>query len=453
MKMPSRAPTINELFDRLPSEQIRDALRLQLGPVDPKGRYLHWDDLRHRNPPNGIGHEAWWLSIKLARQALSRELPLLDENDHPFIFGLPDEALRRLHWIDGNASGQIGMAQPVATSENRDMYLINSLIEEAIRSSQLEGAATTRAAAKRMIREKRRPRDKSEQMIFNNYRAMEYIREVASEPLSPELINELHRVVAQGTLDDPSMAGKYRRNFDDIHVIDPTGTQVLHTPPPADTLRERLERISEFANRDEEESNEFIHPLVKAILLHFAIGYDHPYVDGNGRTARALFYWYTLKTGFWLLEFVSISRVLRQAPIQYNRAYLLTETDSNDTTYFLLHQLGVIETAIRSLHDYLLRKTQELEEADSWLGSSAWKKCLNHRQLALIRHALRHPSTEYSFISHQQTHGCAYQTARTDLLGLADMGLLAKFQRNFGKGFVFRPVPSLRDHLTLQQNN
>ncbi len=51
----------------------------------------------------------------------------------------------------------------------------------------------------------------------------------------------------------------------------------------------------------------FIHPVIRAILLHFMLAYDHPFVDGTGRTARALFYWSMAHQGYWLMDFISIT--------------------------------------------------------------------------------------------------------------------------------------------------
>jgi Fic family protein len=97
------------------------------------------------------------------------------------------------------------------------------------------------------------------------------------------------------------------------------------------------------------------------------------------------------RSGYWLMEFLSISQFLRQAPRHYVLAYLHTETDRNDTTYFVLHQLGVIRRAITGLHDYLARKTAEQREATRLLGAGWLRGRLNHRQVALLTHALRHP--------------------------------------------------------------
>ena len=92
----------------------------------------------------------------------------------------------------------------------------------------------------------------------------------------------------------------------------------------------------DFANSSAE--SPFVHPVVRAILIHFMIGYDHPFVDGNGRTARALFYWSMLRSGFWMTEYFSISSILRKAPSQYVRSYLHTESDDGDTTLEAGHE-------------------------------------------------------------------------------------------------------------------
>jgi len=349
-----------------------------------------------------------------------------------------------LHWLDQNAAGSITMDQPITNPHTRDTYLVSSLIEESISSSQLEGASTTRNVAKEMLLQGRKPKDHSEQMIFNNYKAMEVIREYVTDNLTPSLIRHLHEILTKDTLDDPKKAGRYRDRSDDIHVVDATGSAVLHTPPSAESLPERIQSICDFANNSVE--NEFIHPVIKAITLHFMIGYDHPFVDGNGRTARALFYWAMAKQGYWLMEFVSISSIIKKAPSQYGKAYLHTESDDNDLTYFLVHQIDVIREGITSLHDYLGRKASEIEAAEKLLDNSKAKGKLNHRQLSILKNALKNPNTIYRIQEHQTSHAISYQTARTDLLKMSDeLGLLRK--RKYGSTYVFVSPPDLRSKL------
>ncbi len=329
--------------------------------------------------------------------------------------------------------------------ERRDAFLLRSIIEEAVTSSQLEGASTTRKVAVAMLREGRRPRDTRERMIFNNFRTMKALQDLKGEALTPARLLELHGLIAEGTLPESTTVGSFRRS-DDIRVIHPGYRTLLHQPPPFAELPERMERLCAFANASED-ARPFVHPVLRAILLHFMIGYDHPFEDGNGRTARALFYGSMLRSGYWLTEFLSISRILKAAPAQYGRAYLHTETDGGDTTYFLLHQLETLRKAIQGLHDYLNRKAKEQTQIEHLLRTSpALRAPLNHRQRALLAHALRHPGENYKIEAHQRSHGVVYQTARTDLLSLAELGLFESFKE--GRSFVFVPVKDLERRLT-----
>ncbi|MGZ8904964.1 MAG: Fic family protein [Methylobacter sp.] len=439
MKLPLSPPDYNTLFKKALSDKSIGLFGSSFGPTDTEGRYLHWDKLRHLQPPEGWTTEDYWFVLKFARKNLYKKLPFTSKSGEQFQFCMTDSIYRDLHWIDQNAAGRIGMDKPV-NPHTRDTYLISSLIEEAINSSQLEGASTTRNVAKEMLRQGRKPKDHSEQMIFNNYQAMQFIREYKEEQLTPAMILQLHRLLTEATLDDAGKAGQYRHANDDIHVVDASESVLLHTPPEASELPGRIGRLCRFAN--DMDSKEFIHPVIRAIILHFMIGYDHPFVDGNGRTARALFYWSMANQQYWLMEFISISRIIKQAPAQYGRAYLYTETDDNDLTYFIIHQLEVIKKAINALHEYLGRKAAELDAIEKRLDGSVLQGQLNHRQLFILRHALDHPNAIYSIKEHQAAHKITYQTARTDLLKLADQfKILSK--RKYGNLFVFVAPPDL----------
>ena len=433
MKKPLSPPDVSLVLSRLSANDIIHAMQSQEGPLV-RGRYLHWDELRHRDPPEGLDHETWWAVVRTARQGQLRSLPLVDANGAPIQFSVPEPVLRNLSPIDKGAAGEILFPEQVANSSDRDRYIVNSLIEEAITSSQLEGACTTRVVAEEMLREGRDPTGRDELMIFNNYRAMEWVRQHKEAPLTPELLLELHHVVTEGTLENSEDAGCLRER-DDIRVVDHRDQTILHQPPPASDLPERLKRLCAFANGSEEDEP-FVPPVLRAILLHFMIGYDHPFVDGNGRAARALFYWSMARQGYWLMEYLSISHVIKRAPSQYARAFLYCETDRNDTTYFILHQLRVIREAIESLHEYLARKSKEQKDTEKLLRRSrAFRGQLNHRQLALLSHALKHSGYDYLIEGHQRSHDVSYATARSDLLKLAEAGLLEKTKR--GRAWVF----------------
>ena len=439
MKIPQKPPKTAKMF-----QSHHDLKRLYELMQHPKGqlddrRYLHWDKIRRCSPPDGLTHKEWWYLLEMGRRRDAAKLDLHDRTGETFWFGMPEAIHEALHKIDLGAGGRIEFPEPITNPDTRDRYVVSSLIEEAITSSQLEGAATTREVAKEMIRQGRKPRDKSEQMILNNYRTMKRIREFQNQPLTPELVFSLHRLVTEKTLDNKDAAGRFRLPDEEVHVVSGE-EEIYHQPPPAEELETRLKKMCNFANGVTPES--FVHPALRAIILHFWLAYDHPFVDGNGRTARALFYWSMLRSGYWLFEFVSISSVLKESPVQYERSFLYTETDGNDLTYFILDEIRVIQKAMDRLIAYLERKAKETRQAEAHLKIL---RDVNHRQSALLQHALKHPGYRYSIASHQRSHQVAYQTARTDLLSLVDQALLT--QSKVGKTLYFFPVADLQERL------
>ena len=439
MKIPQSPPPLDRLLDELTGDpEVMWGVIATSRPVDDRGRYLHWDQLRRRTPPEGLTHEVWWLGTAIARQAIARSLPLSDIEGRPFHFSNTDRIQELVHRIDQQASGQIIAGEVVTNLQSSDRYLVSSLHEEAITSSQLEGASTTRRVAREMLRSGRQPRDRSEQMIVNNFEVLQAAASLAADGglLTPGDILDLHRIVMFDTLDDEREAGRLQSPEDERVVVEWTDGTVIHRPPPAADLPARLDRLCEFANGLSGEG--FIHPVVRAIVLHFALAYDHPFADGNGRTARALFYWSMLRSGYWLTQYLTISSILRRAPAQYARSYLHVETGGGDVTYFVLYQLAVIERAMESLNHYLQRKMEEQRRAERLLRDSPH---LNHRQIVLVSDAMRDPDAWFTIQAQARRHRVTYATARADLLGLEALGLFTKTR--IGKKFVFRPSADL----------
>jgi Fic family protein len=439
------APTLANLMARIFAESDPERLTelLRLEPVESGREYVHWDKLRQLTPPHDLSHEEWWLLIKWGRTGLLREIPLTDPDGNNFVYGAPDLVQRRLHYVDQRCAGEVAMSEVVtADAQAQQRYLVNSLMEEAIRSSQLEGATTTRRVAKEMLRTGRAPEDRSERMIVNNYRALRYMRDEMPDELTAGTVLELQRILTEGTLERPDAAGRLQQPEEErIAIVDSTDGSVLYRPPPAEQLPARMEALCVFAN-EADGADRFIHPVLRAILLHFWLAYDHPFEDGNGRTARALFYWYMRTHGYWLVEYLSISRILRQAPARYSRSYLYTEYDERDTTYFVVYQLEVIQRAVEQLHDYLRQQIKEVRDVEELLKGS---DRFNHRQLTLLADAIRNPDAVYTFQGHAAGHGVTHETARADLLPLVAMSFLS--QRRQGRRYIFAPPGDLAQRL------
>ncbi len=432
MKLPESPPALPNLFQKIMPERITE-LMLNPGAAGNDMRYLHWDELRHRPLPSAeLNHEEWWLLLKFGRMRLARPLPLQDKAGAAFSYVLTEPTLKALRFIDRHAGGADLLGNTRVDPDERDRYLFNQLMEEAITSSQLEGASTTRRVAEEMLRSGRDPRDNSERMIRNNFAALKQVRTLLEAPLTPDIIRAIHRTATHGTLQNPAEVGEYRHD-DEVRVVDESG-KTLHIPPSHSELAARMQAFCDFANQTEDDEP-YYHPVIRATLLHFMLGYNHPFADGNGRTARAIFYWSMLRQGYRLMEYVSISDILHKAPAQYKRAYLHTETDGGDATYFILYHLRVIEDALHALRNYLAQRQQEIQHVKTLLGSFQEREKINPRQLALLSGALKGRSEPYTIESHQRSHNVAYATARQDLLHLARLGLLQ--EKKSGRAFEF----------------
>jgi Fic family protein len=446
MRIPKAPPDFNKLLRMASAKALlpnfaKPELVNFVNSVNDK--YLPWDEFRHRPMPLELDPELGWIAVAVPRFWQFRALPIsfYDQSD-VLKFWTPPQHHEWLHRIDQQAGGTLGTTSRFAVQANDERYLWNSLMEEAIASSQLEGASTTREVAKTMLRRRRKPKDKSERMILNNYRAIQYIRELRDENLTPKLLCKIQEIITHETLDG---SGRFRKPGDTDIVVEDTATrEVLHRPPPHDQVEWRIAQLCEFANTSHKP---FIHPVIKASILHFAIGFIHPFADGNGRAARAVFYWYMLKHGYWLFEYLPLSRIFLRAPAKYSRAYLYAETDGGDVTYFTHYLLRAVCRALTELHEYLDKQQHDLHDAARLLRENPE---LNHRQLALLYDAIRNQSQIYTIAQHAGLHHVVLATARKDLLGLTRLGFLSKARR--GREWIFVPdarvVERIRKKLT-----
>ena len=387
--------------------------------TDKEGHYLYWDKFKWRIKAEDDAKKAWW-ATKFNRTIDRKYLTLFDKKNEVFSFCIPDVIQAKLFQILSLASKGV-----VPQNSIKEQYLISSLVmEEAISSSQLEGASTTRKIAKEILVAKKKPQNEDEQMIVNNYLLMKEVQRVKDEALSADMILEFHRIATQSTEDNGNVAGELRKS-NDIVIMD-RDDNVLHQPPSFDSLPQRLFELCYFANEEHNGVNNtaFINPIIKAIILHFMVGYDHPFADGNGRTARAIFYWFMLKQGFDYFEYISISKLLKKAPKQYSMAYIYSEVDDNDLTYFIDYHVDIILRAIDELLLYLQKKSEAFEEITEFLKDSSLSEKLNFTQKDIIKKAIQTPGRIFTAIEMSVDYDISANTARKYLNELVKYKIL-----------------------------
>jgi Fic family protein len=378
--------------------------------------YLYWDKVKYR--AKTCTPEELWDAVKFDRYLGQVNLKF---GAHRFCYKNTDYFQQSVHLFDMHIGGNLGSNIGIAETD-KTKFIISSLMEEAISSSQMEGASTTRKKAKEMIQQQKRPKTKSEQMIMNNFVTMKHIVEHKNDDLTHERILEIHRLITHKTLDDKDDEGQFRTN-DDVRVINSINGEVVHQPPVAEELSLLMSDLCTFFNKDTEN---FIHPIIKACIIHFMIGWIHPFTDGNGRTARALFYWYMLKKGYWLTEYMSISRIIKDSKNQYEKAYLYTENDDNDLGYFITYHFKTMEKAFDALKEYINRKQKEVFQAAQFMKIPG----VNDRMAQILKIFNDDADRVFNVKEIESRFNVSSYTARTDLRTLAALGFLEVIHPN-----------------------
>ncbi len=388
-------------------------------------RYFYWDELKYKKKLPYNNPEKAWSLIKLHRRGNYKRITF---NKTTFNYSLTENIQKNLHEFDLKLIG--GLYKEPITPYDKAEYLKNSVLEEAIASSQVEGAATTTKVAFELLKSGRKPRNESEQMIFNNLRSIMLINEETDKNLSIELIIELHKTMTVNTSAE-YCAGSFRDT--PIFVQDHIDGDVAHTAPDSATIDSYIQDLINFTNTEQP----FIHPIIKASIIHFIFGFIHPFEDGNGRTARALFYWYLTKKGYSLIKNISISKSILDSRIQYDKAFLKTENDDNDLTYFINYSIKSLRVAFESLIKYRDKKKGE-HERQQLIAYKIIKKGLNDRQADLIGYLYSKENAKVNITAYSKRHKIVRQTARRDLNELIKLKLIE--ENRIGRNVVFTIV-------------
>jgi len=418
------------------TENQRKYIPFILNASEPE--YLYWDKLKHKTIPDDLKREEFWYLIRQIRQLSSRPTSIKAENGDFFTWLRLTYTDEFLHKIDVHTGGQIFAPYEAIKEESRQKFIARGILEEAIASSQLEGANTTRKVAKMMILEHRAPRNSSEKMIINNYNTMKSLeQDYKNKELSIELLFEIHSMLTKDTV-PVNEQHRFRKNVDEIVVRN--DKTIAHVPPKEEFLNSEINRLINFANDTEE--GMFTHPIIKAIFLHFWIGYLHPFTDGNGRLARALFYWYLLKKGYWTFMYLPISSIIKNSPVQYANAYIYSEQDGLDLTYFYDYHIRKIVQSLEEFKKYVNKVNLENKQIDITLGREI---ILNDRQKQLIHFLLSEAQEGYVTVtSHMSLNNIARRTAFSDLKQLEQKELLKSRKEGiFTKYYVSNKLKEL----------
>lgn len=386
-------------------------------------QYRTPDEIKYRLGQIGENQADWSeMKSKIVRFRKMAAVPFfLKSIDKKFWFYPADCIYQKANEIE-----KLGLAlyQKIAgQSAFANDFFLDAKVEEAITSAIYEGANSTRAKAKELIESQKMPKNKDEWMLYNNYKAMLWIQENHNQSVSLNVIKELHGIVTKNTLseDDMNFSGKFRN--DKVFVISSLGKK-KHEGTDFTLVESALSEAFEVTTKNVR----YFPKLLKAIILHYFTSYIHPFFDGNGRTARALFYFKAIKNDLKFVELLSISAYLKAHGKQYEKSFEKVVENDLDLTFFIDFSLDALLEALIKVStkaDYLL-KINDLKE----------KVKINGNQVGLLQRLALNKFRKYDIESYATSIGKSREVARQELKQLVELNFLEEIKES--KKFVYK---------------
>ncbi len=376
-------------------------------------RYLPREDVVHRLPLS-VPIAAFWPKLAAARRERAVELPLQEQNGNNFWFVLSPSIERQVDTISAAARRE-WLLSPFLSEQ----LMENAVIDEAVYSSMIEGAFTSRQQAEKLLRGSNAPANKSEQMVKNNYDALTWVLSHLEEEITADTLIQIAAILTKDASDAPVTG--FREG--PVYVVGREG--LIYTPPESAAVPGMVDSLLAFIRQSS------LHPVLKASIVHFYFVYAHPFEDGNGRTARALSLMLLLQEGFDVFRTFSISGIVAKERGRYYKAIRDVEEGEGDMTYFIDRYSDMLSRAVQGMEHqvrYHLMAQQRVEELDK-LG------VLNERQLKGAQWLLGQEKGQITVDAWKKKYRTATETARQDLLLLTEAGLLSR--RMEGRRAIF----------------
>lgn len=390
-------------------------------------RYLNKKEIRYRLP-SGIQISEFWPKLLEYRIKNGRELPLFDQKGNNFWYcHLP--YADNLEIIDKHAKYTVNNHIDIIfkkAPKTEKFLIMDALIDEAFNSSVIEGAFSTRKRSKEIIEKGIRPTNISEQMIYNNYQALDFVMDNIHKKIDEELILEIYKLITHNTLNEEDKTEGYRS--DSVIVWDYANQKQVYEGPHYSKVPKMMADLINFINNEDD-----LHPVEKASIIHFYFVYIHPFFDGNGRTARVLSYMYLLQHGYDFFRFFSISTVIREQKNKYYKAIQNCEEYSRDLTYFIDFNTKMI---LESLINVLDRLGKEFGKVLIFHNLEKRGIMLTLRQKRCLSFFIKKEKNYITIDEYQKKYKIAYETARKDLNSLEAIGVFHKTK--IGKKFIYK---------------
>ncbi len=250
------------------------------------------------------------------------------------------------------------------------------LILETHHSTHIEGTRLTLKQAKKILTGKKvigvHPDDRKE--LLNYREAIDLVSKYLGkeDPITEGLVREIHKMLVKGVRVNSADPGNYRRIQN--YVVDMIDNKIIYTPPPPQDVPDFMRKFVEWLNAPKD-----ISAILIAGISQFQLVHIHPFVDGNGRTARLLCTLVLYKNGYDFKRLFSLSEYYDKDRRQYYDAIQTVRENNMDMTYWLEYFTDGLKSQMLELKD----KGETAIKKESYL-EKARKVNLNTRQIKIL---------------------------------------------------------------------
>ncbi len=289
-----------------------------------------------------------------------------------------------------------------------------ALILESHHSTHIEGTALSLEQAKIILeggKVKGVNRD-DERELLNYKKAMDFISKYLGkdDPVSEGIVRELHKILVKGVRGENADPGNYRKIQN--YVVNSRTREIIYTPPAPLDVPPLMREFTQWISKAEDVS-----PVLVAGISQFQFVHIHPFIDGNGRTARLLSTLILYKTGYDFKRLFTISEYYDKDRPSYYQAIQTVRNNNLEMTTWLEYFVD----GLRSQMEEIQAKGEQLIKQDSQLQKIK-KMGLNKRQEKAVKHIIIKGTLSVN--EYQSVVSCIRRTAQRDLEELVEKNII-----------------------------
>jgi Fic family protein len=266
-------------------------------------------------------------------------------------------------------------------------------------------------------------RERDVQEVINYRQVLTWIDELSlaakktsnDKLLSAETLKTLHALTMQGLL-EAAQTGEYRRQ--QVIVRGAKDGGVVFRPPVSAEVPFLVTEFFEWLNSPEALS---LHPIFRAGIAHYHLVYIHPFIEGNGRTARAMASLVLQQASYDFKKFFSLEQYFDSDVDKYYQALLSVQQTGTDVTYWLEYFCYGVAVEIDKIKSQVLKLSKDLKLQKD-LGSQV---ALSERQIILLE-TLQNQGELSSETAQQILPNVSTDTILRDLKDLIKKGVVQK---------------------------